>query len=182
VTRDARGGALSNRQVSWESSDPSVASVAAGLVIARRAGLATITATSEGQSATSKITVNGPPAVDPAAERAKTVDQINRGIAAFVDALNRRDVAKLRQAYPGMSSAEEQDWSKLLTEKSLTKFEAALLQTQAPRIDPGIADVVFQVRMTLNYSGQPTENQRIEYQAVFRPDGGNWRLMRLTQH
>ena len=182
VARDARGGTLSNRPVTWESSDPAVATVASGLVIARRAGTATITASSEGQSFSQKVTVTGPAAVDPAADRAKTLDQINRGIAAFVDALNRRDVARLRQAYPGISSAEEQDWSKLLTEKSLTRFEAVLGQTQAPRIDSGSADVVFQVRMTLNYSGQPTENQRVEYQAVFRPDGGNWRLMRLTQH
>ncbi|HEU5154489.1 MAG TPA: protein kinase, partial [Gemmatimonadales bacterium] len=52
ATRDARGGTLANRQMTWESSDPSVATVSGGLVIARGPGTATISAVSEGKSAT----------------------------------------------------------------------------------------------------------------------------------
>src|SRR5207253_2363134 len=56
--RDANGAALSGRAVSWSSSNTSVATVSnAGLVSAVTTGSATITATSEGKSGTSSITL-----------------------------------------------------------------------------------------------------------------------------
>jgi hypothetical protein len=59
--RDATGTALTGHSVMW-SSDPSIiATVSNGLVTAVSAGLATITATSEGKSATAQITVNAAP-------------------------------------------------------------------------------------------------------------------------
>ncbi|HEY7029660.1 MAG TPA: protein kinase [Gemmatimonadales bacterium] len=182
AAHDAKGGVLANRQTSWESSDPSVATVSGGLVIARSPGTATISAASEGKSASTKIKVTVPtPPVDPAAEKARAVDQVGKGIAAFVAALNSRDMGRLKQAYPGMSSSEESDWSKLLNEKSLSKFEAVLEDVQAPTIEATSAEEFFQVRMALTYAGLATETQRIRYQGVFRPDGGTWKLMRLIQ-
>ena len=80
-----------------------------------------------------------------------------------------------------MTPAEESDWSKLLNEKSLTKFEAVLEDAQAPTIEATSAEEQFQLRMTLTYSGLPTETQRIRYQGIFRLDGGTWKLMRLNQ-
>ncbi|HRP06930.1 MAG TPA: Ig-like domain-containing protein [Gemmatimonadales bacterium] len=56
--RDASGTALSGRTVSWNSDKPAVATVSNGLVTAVSEGLATITATSEGKSATALVTVN----------------------------------------------------------------------------------------------------------------------------
>jgi len=181
AAHDAKGGVLANRQTTWESSDPNVATVSGGLVIARSPGTATISAASEGKSTTAKIRVTGPPPVDPAVEKARAVDQVGKGIAAFVAALNSRDMTRLRQAYPGMTPAEESDWSKLLNEKSLTKFEAVLEDAQAPTIEATSAEEQFQLRMALTYSGLPTETQRIRYQGIFRPDGGTWKLMRLIQ-
>jgi len=178
---DPKGGVLANRPTTWDSSDPSVATVSGGLVIARGPGTATISAASEGKSATVKIRVTGPPPVDPAAEKARAVDQVAKGIAAFVAALNSRDMARLKQAYPGMTPAEESDWSKLLNEKRLTKFEAALEDAQAPTIEATSAEEQFQLRLALTYSGLPSETQRIRYQGIFRPDGGTWKLMRLIQ-
>ena len=181
AAHDAKGGALANRQTTWESSDPNVATVSGGLVIGRSPGTATISVTSEGKSTTAKIRVTGPPPVDPAAEKARAVDQVGKGIAAFVAALNSRDMARLKQAYPGMTPAEESDWSKLLNEKSLTKFEAVLEDAQAPTIEATSAEEQFQLRLALTYSGLPTETQRIRYLGIFRPDGGTWKLMRLSQ-
>ena len=58
TTKDANGNILSGRPVTWSTSNGSAATVnATGLVTATGAGSATITATSEGQSGTSGITV-----------------------------------------------------------------------------------------------------------------------------
>ncbi len=62
VLRDAAGNVLQFRPVNWETSAPAVAGVGGGsggkgLVTGVSAGTATITATSEGKSATARITV-----------------------------------------------------------------------------------------------------------------------------
>src|SRR5439155_1211866 len=60
--KDANGNALTGRGVTWSSSNTSVATVnSSGLVSCVVAGSATITATSEGQSGTSAVTVTGAP-------------------------------------------------------------------------------------------------------------------------
>ena len=61
ITKDSAGGVLTGRAVSWGSSNPAVATVSStGLVTAVAVGTATITATSEGKSGTSAITVYVP--------------------------------------------------------------------------------------------------------------------------
>src|SRR5437773_137504 len=61
--KDVNGNPLSGRVVTWASSNTSVATVSSsGLVTGKVAGSATITATSEGQSGTSAITVAHVPA------------------------------------------------------------------------------------------------------------------------
>jgi len=60
--KDANGNTLTGRTVTWTSSDTTIAKVSAtGLVTARAAGLATVTATSEGKSGTSAVTVTAAP-------------------------------------------------------------------------------------------------------------------------
>ena len=59
---DANGNALADRPIAWTSSNDAVASVSAsGLVTAKTAGTATITATSEGRSGTASVTVTNVP-------------------------------------------------------------------------------------------------------------------------
>ena len=59
TTLDAGGNALTGRAVAWTSSDDAVATVSSGGVVSGiSAGTATITATSEGQTGTSTITVS----------------------------------------------------------------------------------------------------------------------------
>ena len=61
VTRDAGGNVLTGRVVIWSSSNTSVATVSSsGLVSALTAGTAQITATSEGKSGSTNLTVNAP--------------------------------------------------------------------------------------------------------------------------
>ena len=60
--RDVNGTTLSGRVVSWSSSNDAVATVSqSGEVSARGAGMATITATSEGVSGAATVTVSQPP-------------------------------------------------------------------------------------------------------------------------
>src|SRR5205807_2025040 len=60
--KDASGNPLTGRAVTWSSSNTAVASVDGnGLVTGGTSGSATITATSEGQSGTSSITVSNVP-------------------------------------------------------------------------------------------------------------------------
>ena len=77
--KDANGNALTGRAVTWSSSNTSVANVdGSGLVTAAAAGSATITATSEGRSGTSSITVT-PPAANKfvIGDRVQTTDVTN---------------------------------------------------------------------------------------------------------
>jgi uncharacterized protein YjdB len=57
TVKDASGTVVTNRVVTWASSNPSVASVAGGVVTGVAGGTATITATSEGISGTASVTV-----------------------------------------------------------------------------------------------------------------------------
>ena len=60
TTKDANGSVLTGRTITWSSNATSIASVnGTGLVTGGSAGSATITATSEGKSGTSAITVTG---------------------------------------------------------------------------------------------------------------------------
>src|SRR6266403_1592751 len=64
--KDASGNPLSGRTITWSSSNTSVASAnASGLVTGGVAGSVTITATSEGQSGSSAITVTPPSSICP---------------------------------------------------------------------------------------------------------------------
>jgi uncharacterized protein YjdB len=75
LTEDSVGGVLTGRTVTWTTSNPSVATVSpTGLVTAvSAAGNATITATSEGKSGTSAITVVVPIATVTVAPATKTI-------------------------------------------------------------------------------------------------------------
>jgi len=60
--RDAQGNAVTNSTVSWSTTDSTIAAVSSsGVVTGKTPGSATITATSEGKSATAAITVTGVP-------------------------------------------------------------------------------------------------------------------------
>jgi hypothetical protein len=178
--RDARGSPLAERKVTWESSDTGVATVLAGLVTARRAGTARITATVEDRSAVAQITILPPPA-DPVAERARAAQEIGRTLEAFAKALNDRSVTELKRAFPGMSSAEEGRWRSMLEEKSLVRLQASVEQEGDPRIEQDAAESRFRLVLQSTYSGRPVSNARVEYRAQFRREGGKWVLNRLQQ-
>lgn len=57
IPKDAAGNSLTDRVTDWSTSDPSIISVAAGVLSGVAVGTATITATIEGHSATKDVTV-----------------------------------------------------------------------------------------------------------------------------
>ena len=66
TTRDPNGNVLTGRVVAWSSGNAGIASVnSSGLVTAVSAGTTQVTATSEGQSGTSSLTVTVPPPPPP---------------------------------------------------------------------------------------------------------------------
>ena len=178
--RDARGGALSDRKVVWQSSDSAVATVSAGLVTARHQGTVRITAAVEERSATAVITVLPPP-VDPAVERARAVQEIGQTLDQFVQAINGRSVAGLRQAYPGMSSTEETGWRTLLEGKTVTRVVASIERDDNPKVSQDSAESHFRLRLRQSISGQPAKDTQVDYRALFRREGGKWQLTRLIQ-
>lgn len=67
IPKDASGGALTGRTVTWQSTAGTVASVStSGLVTGLAVGSATITATSEGRSGSASVTVREGAAIGPA--------------------------------------------------------------------------------------------------------------------
>jgi uncharacterized protein YjdB len=180
TARDARGGTLADRRVTWTSSDTGVATVQAGLVTARSPGVARISATIEDRVGSAQITVLPPP-VDPAAERARARQEIDRSLDLFARALNSRSVDQLKLAYPGMTAAEEGRWRSMLEEKSLVKFQASIDPDGDPRIETDAAEQRFRLLLQQTYSGRPVSNATVEYRAHFRRENGKWQMTRLQQ-
>jgi uncharacterized protein YjdB len=103
--RDAAGDPLTGRVVNWGSSDEAVAKVSAtGLVTGVAAGSATITATSEGKSGSSAVTVTSPPT--PVA----TV-QVSPSVTSVVEGRTIQLVATLKDANGIVLSGRAVTWS-----------------------------------------------------------------------
>jgi serine/threonine-protein kinase len=178
---DAAGAALDDRRITWSSSEPAVASVADGRVMARGPGTAEIAGTVEGKRGAVTVTVAAPPPVTPTVDAGFVAQELNRQLDAFVDALNRRSMELLRRAYPGLTPTEEARWRGMLEEKRLTKLEANRERTQAPRIEENAAEVRFTLRLKLQSAGAPANEFTTDYRAAFEPDAGKWQLRRLIQ-
>src|SRR5207253_3147841 len=90
VTKDANGNELTGRSVSWVSDHPEIATVSStGLVTGVAVGSATITATSEGKTGTSAITVTPIPVASVGVSLASasiTVGQTTQASAVTRDA------------------------------------------------------------------------------------------------
>jgi serine/threonine-protein kinase len=177
---DAGGGGLEGRTVTWSSSNPDVATVSEGRVVARSAGTAEIAATIEGRREAVTVTVTAAaPIVDAAAERARAVQETNRLLDAFVDALNRRDMNQLRRVYPDMPANQETAWQQLLGAKNI-KLEARRDRAEDLRLEGKTAETRFTLRLRLQAGGDLPNNSETKYRAVFEQDSSRWQLRQLV--
>lgn len=93
TVQDASGNILLGRQVTWVSSNPALASVSiSGQVTGVAAGVATISATSEGKTGTSQVTV---------IERGAAAVLVGAGDIADCDVTQHEATAKLLDGIPG---------------------------------------------------------------------------------
>jgi hypothetical protein len=170
--RDPRGRVIAGRPVSWQSSAPGIVSVsAAGQLLARSAGRATITATIDGVSHAVVVTVNSPepapaqpppvardttpPAVVPAVPAGPTPaelrTQVGATIHAYANAVEAGNIARVRQLYPGMTSQREQQ-----LRQALPDMKNLQVQLTVGQVDLSGDNATAQVsgRWVFNLSGQ----------------------------
>jgi serine/threonine protein kinase len=127
--RDRQGNPISGRVVAWSSSAPEVIAVnSTGQLTALRPGRATITVTVDGLSYSVTVTaipavvaenpapapresapVSPPPPAQPT--EAELKGQVASTIQAYSNALEGKNLARIRQLYPGMTSQGEQQLS-----------------------------------------------------------------------
>ena len=109
---DAEGNPLSGRTVTWQSSDGAVASVSpSGVALGLAEGAATITATSEGRSGSSALTVTAPPPGSPlilvgAGDIADCSSTRDEATAALLDNIPGTVFANGDNAYPNGAATD----------------------------------------------------------------------------
>jgi len=180
VLRDEAGRALSGRTVTWSSGAPGIASVSpTGQVSGVTAGTARIAASSGNRIGQATVTVTRPPPAA-AAEPLPTAEEDRRAIEGVITAFGRavesRDIARLRQAYPGMSPAQEQAFRGLF--RNMQRFTVAM--TVDPTAD--VQGTTARVSGTAHYHYyEPRELEHtFPYRATLERSAGGWRLTSMS--
>ena len=168
--RDAQGRPMTGRAVRWQSSAPEVVSVSgSGQLVARAPGRATIMATIDGISHAVIVTVTPepaaalpppvrestpPPAAVPAGPTAGELKvQVGATIQAYANALESGNIARVRQLFPGMTSAREQQLRNALPEMKDLQVQLTVGQVELAG-DNATARVTG--RWVFNSNGQRT--------------------------
>ncbi|MEO8140961.1 MAG: Ig-like domain-containing protein, partial [Gemmatimonadota bacterium] len=120
--KDGKGAALSDRTVVWSASDPQVVLVSSsGLVSAVGPGSATISASSEGKSAESKLTVNAPkPAPKPPEPQPKPVEPQPVAIAVASVSVTPNSLSLIAGAEASLVAVLLDDKRRPLAERKVT--------------------------------------------------------------
>jgi uncharacterized protein YjdB len=169
--RDQGGQGLSDRAIAWSSSNPEVAPVdsASGLVIARAAGSAEITATAEGKSGRARITIlpqprtgrteptaeaasqpSAPGREDAASQRAEVLQQMHAGVEQCYEALYQKDVARVQALYNPATKTDRDKLKKLSRILGTREWAAEVGERQdgALRVTDSLARMEFSFKLT----------------------------------
>lgn len=100
--------------------------------------------------------------------------EIGTVVEAYERAIGSRDVAELRRAYPGMTTAQSKGWEDFF--KSLRSISATLsmdgLDVRGDAADARVTGAYDYVTTAGKSTRQP-----VSFQAAFRREGGAWRLI-----
>ena len=113
---------------------------------------------------------------DPAALRAAA---ITSAVEAFGAALQSRDPARLRQAWPSISSGEAGPWEAFMTSRDIRDLRVDVTIPSVPA-DAGDRVVVpFMLRLRYENPGAPPPGAPIPYRATVERRGDGWVLAGL---
>jgi len=170
-----RGSRLTDRAVSWQSSNAAVATVGDdGRVTAVSAGVAVVTATAGGRTAQTAVTVRAAAPALSDAEAGRLIRQWIEGFATRLDAAIRaHDLAAVRRAYETpMGRTDTDEWQRRLAVPD-ARWEAKLARAYDAQRAGNTWLGNFELTIVVQASGQrSTIDQR--FSAVFEPapDGG----------
>jgi hypothetical protein len=191
---------LSDRSISWASSDDAVAGVdpASGAVDARAPGSVKITATSEGKSGQVSLTVlpqprtgrpeqpgdtavqppSRPSPADLAAERQRTVDQMKAGVERCYGALQQKDLVRVAELYQPANKSDEEKLKKLsrILRTGEWAAEVGNREDGSQRIDGGTSTMDFSFRLTWKDAFGGRLSSKPVFRAEFARNGDAWDL------
>jgi ketosteroid isomerase-like protein len=118
-----------------------------------------------------------PPAPAPPAKPADLQQELQRLVTQYAAAIEARNLPAIQRVYTGMTPVQERGWQQFFqlvrdirADLDITRLELANGTTGA------------QVAGTYSYlntsSGRP-ERQPVSFHAVFRRDGGQWRIVQV---
>lgn len=164
------GGSLPGRPVRWESRDPAIARVdQSGTVTAVGAGETTITVRSEVAAAEVRVTV--------VPETRAVLDGL---VAAYAEALESGDIARIRQAYPGLTAEQSRDLQAAL--EGMRGLEAELSIGELIEQGPTATAQVAGTYRFINASNGRQQVVPISFTAVFERRGTSWVLTRTANN
>ena len=171
-------GRVLERPVEWRSNAPLVATVtAAGKVAAVGPGVAIISAVVGGRAGSAAVTVTAAPSDAPpqavAAETpvsdAERRTQITAMVQAYARAIESRDIARVRQFYPAMPAAREQQLRQALT--TMEKLQVRLVVGQILADDNATSVHVTGIWSFTSHGQRNTLPADDRYQVERRGDG-----------
>jgi len=198
--QDQYGGRLSDRSISWASSDDEVAGIdpASGAVDARAPGSVSITATAEGKSGEVTLTVlpqprtgrpelpgdsappaaSGPSADDLAAERERIVTQMKAGVERCYGALQQKDVGQVAQLYQPANKSDQEKLRKLSRILRTGEWAAEVSDRHdgVQRIDAATAAMDFTIRLTWKDAFGGRLSSKPVFRAEFAKSGDSWNM------
>jgi hypothetical protein len=191
--RDSRGNPMTTTNgPAWSSADLAVATVnpVSGVVTATGPGVAEITASVGGKSATVPLTVVAPapppvvksepkeaPAPDPAAEERRARTQMETAVQDYVTALRAHDVRRVTALYRAESAADRKNQQSLLRLlEAAAKLTTGLPQLGTNRTDGSTGSMDFAVPLTWRTPFGPMKSQTVTFRADFQRDGSDWRM------
>jgi serine/threonine protein kinase len=104
---------------------------------------------------------------------------VNQLIERYVQAINGRDIGRLRAVYPTLTGKQESDWRDRFS-KEIKRLSASVTSRRVEEA-PGGATASFVVDLILEPDGGKPLSYRIRCEAVAQAAGGEWKFASLVE-